>query len=46
MDETEFLTSFWAKDGEPMPQVDSEDVKAVWKVGQEVKRDHPGVNVV
>ena len=30
--------------GEPrtsVPQVDPEDIKAVWKLGQEVKKDHP-----
>jgi hypothetical protein len=31
--------------GEPVPQVDPEDVKAVWKLGQEVKKDHPGGGV-
>lgn len=31
--------------GEPVPQVDPEDVKAVWKLGQEVKQDHPGGGV-
>ena len=31
--------------GEPVPQVDPEDVRAVWKLGQEVKKDHTGVNV-
>jgi len=27
--------------GKPVPEVDTEDVKAVWKLGQEVKKDHP-----
>ena len=31
--------------GEPVPQVDPEDVKAVWKLGEEVKKDHPGGGV-
>jgi hypothetical protein len=31
--------------GEPVPQVDPEDVRAVWKLGQDVKKDHPGVEV-
>jgi hypothetical protein len=31
--------------GEPVPQVDPEDIKAVWKLDQEVKKDHPGLKV-
>jgi hypothetical protein len=31
--------------GTPVPQVDPEDVRAVWKLGQEVKKDHPGGGV-
>ena len=31
--------------GEPVPKVDPEDVKTVWKLGQEVKTDHPGGGV-
>src|SRR5882724_12252595 len=31
--------------GEPVPQVDPEDVKAVWELWQGVKKDHPGVQV-
>jgi hypothetical protein len=31
--------------GEPVPEVDPSDVKAVWDVGQEVKKTHPGCNV-
>src|ERR1700693_4732467 len=45
MDETEAVAKLHAivsgAPGEPVPQVDPEDVKAVWKLGQEVKRDHP-----
>jgi hypothetical protein len=45
MDETEFLTSFWGKDGEPVPQVDPSDMKALWTLGEEVRKSHPGGGV-
>jgi len=31
--------------GEAVPQVDPEDVKAVWMLSQEVKQDYPGQSV-
>jgi hypothetical protein len=37
--------SFGGEPGEPVPQVDAHDVRAVWKLGQEAKKDHPGENV-
>jgi hypothetical protein len=45
MDEAETLEKFSAMvsgaPGEAVPQVDPEDVKAVWELSQEVKKDHP-----
>lgn len=52
MDEAEFLTSFWGKAGEPVPQVDSSDMKALWNLGEDTKKRHPkggvaiGVNLM
>lgn len=52
MNEAEFMTGFWGKAGEPVPQVDSSDLKALWKLGEDVKRRHPeggvavGVNLM
>jgi len=34
--------SFGGEPGEPVPQVDPEDVKALWGVSMEVQRAHPG----
>jgi hypothetical protein len=31
--------------GEPVPQVDSEDVKAVWEIGQATIKENPQRNV-
>lgn len=31
--------------GEPVPQVDAEDVKAVWEIGQKTVKENPGKNV-
>jgi|SRR5713101_189770 len=31
--------------GKPVPQVDPEDIKAIWELGQEGKKDHPGRQV-
>jgi hypothetical protein len=42
MDRAEF---FAGEPGEPVPKVGPEDVKAVWKLLEEVKKDRPGVNV-
>ena len=36
---------FGGAPGTPVPQVDPEDVKAVWMLGKQVKKDHPGENV-
>lgn len=36
---------FFGTPGEPVPQVDPEDIKAAWELGQEVKKDHPKGNV-
>jgi hypothetical protein len=52
MDE-EARKSFWrGAAGEPVPSVDSSDMKALWMLGQDVRKDHPeggvaiGVNLV
>lgn len=45
MDQAQLQKMFGGAPGTPVPQVDPEDVRAVWKLGQEVKKDHPGVNV-
>ena len=45
MDQAQLEKMFGGAPGTPVPQVDPEDVRAVWKLGQEVKKDHPGVNV-
>jgi hypothetical protein len=45
MDQAQLQKMFGGAPGTPVPQVDPEDVRAVWKFGQEVKKDHPGVNV-
>lgn len=36
---------FGGKPGEPVPAVDPEDVKAVWSIGREVERTHPGQQI-
>ena len=36
---------FGGEAGEPVPQVDPEDVKAIWKLGKDVQRRHPGEHV-
>jgi len=36
------LPYFGGEAGEPVPQVDPEDVKAAWKVGRDIERRHPG----
>ena len=45
MDEAEAVARLHAMvsgaPGEAVPQVDPEDLMAVWNLGQEVKRDHP-----
>jgi hypothetical protein len=35
--------SFGGKPGEPVPQVDPQDVKTLWEMSQETERRHPGV---
>jgi hypothetical protein len=45
MDQAQLQKMFGGAPGTPVPQVDPEDVRAVWKLGQEVKKNHPGVNV-
>ena len=45
MDEAEFLTSFWGKAGEPVPQVAPSDMKALWKLGEDTKKSRPKGNV-
>ncbi len=45
MDQAELQALFGVAPGTPVPPVDPEDVKAVWMLGQEVKKDHPGQNV-
>ncbi len=45
MDQAQLQKMFGGGPGTPLPQVDPEDVRAVWKLGQELKEDHPGVNV-
>jgi hypothetical protein len=45
MDQVQLQKLLGAAAGTPVPQVDPEDVRAVWKLGQEVQKDHPGVNV-
>ena len=46
MDEAEFMTGFWGKEGEPVPQVDPSDMKALWKLGEDVKERHPEGGVI
>jgi hypothetical protein len=45
MDQAQLQKMVGGAPGTPVPQVDPEDVRAVWKLGQEVKKDLPGVNV-
>jgi hypothetical protein len=40
MDEAERFVMVSGMPGEPVPQVDPEDVKAVWNLGQAVKKSH------
>ncbi len=35
---------FAGKPGEPVPEVDPEDVKTVWQIGIDVQANHPGKN--
>jgi hypothetical protein len=45
MDQAQLQKMFGGAPGTPVPQVDPEDVRAVWKLGQQIKKDHPGENV-
>ena len=47
MEEQERLRELFGfgRAGEPVPQVDPEDVKAVWEVGQESVKENPQGNV-
>ena len=36
---------FGGQPGEPVPEVDSEDLKATWEFHQEVQAEHPGEQV-
>ena len=41
MDQAELQALFGGAPGTPVPQVDPEDVKAVWMLSQDTKKDHP-----
>ena len=41
MDHAELEELFGGKAGEQVPQVDPEDIKALWERGQQAKRDNP-----
>jgi hypothetical protein len=45
MDEADFMTMFQGQAGQPVPQVDPLDIKAVWQIGKETMESHPGQNV-
>lgn len=36
---------FWGEAGESVPQVDPSDIRAAWELGQEMEKNHLGVNV-
>jgi hypothetical protein len=37
------MTGFWGgKEGEPVPQVDPSDLKALWKLGEDMKNNPQG----
>src|SRR2546430_5589606 len=42
----EVTALFGGKPGEPVPQVDPDDLKAVWEINHEVQTSHPGERVV
>jgi hypothetical protein len=46
MDRADLFAMISGEPGEAVPQVDPEDIKAVWKLGQDVNKDHPGDGVV
>lgn len=39
------MTMFQGQAGQPVPQVDPLDIKAVWQIGKETMESHPGQNV-
>ena|SRR5207247_1890550 len=41
----EVTALFGGKPGEPVPQVDPDDLKAVWEINHEVQTSHPGERV-
>ena len=41
MDEAQFREMYSGKAGEPVPEVDPGDLKAVWELAREVKERHP-----
>lgn len=45
MDQSPLFALFGGKPGEPVPQVDPEDVKAAWELGRNVQKRHPGQQV-
>lgn len=45
MDEAAMFAMISGVPGDPVPQVDPEDIEAVWKLGEDVKKDHPGGGV-
>ena len=44
--EEEVTALFGGKLGEPVPQVDPDDLKAVWEINHEVQASHPGVRAI
>jgi hypothetical protein len=45
MDEAEIMKGFWGKEGEPVPEVDPSDMKALWKLGEDISKKNPGRGV-
>jgi hypothetical protein len=41
LDQAEFEKWFGGKAGEPVPQVDPSDMKALWALGEDTRKKHP-----
>jgi hypothetical protein len=42
----EVTALFGGKPGEPVPQVDPDDLKAIWEINHELQMSHPGERAI
>jgi hypothetical protein len=44
-EQVKVFSEMYGPPGESVPEVDADDLKAVWRVSEEIQRDHPGEHV-